>query len=84
MINIILVLFIILLLLSGCATTTFIKPGVTQAEFNKDTLYCNQYAAQASMANALQDSIISKEYEKILAKNECMTLLGYSKIRQGN
>ena len=59
------------LMLSGCVSMTFNKPGMTQDEFNKDAYECKQQGLSASMNNVF----IARDMEI-----ECMKVRGYHQI----
>jgi hypothetical protein len=63
--------------LGGCAEYAWTKPGLTQADFNRDSYNCEKDMRQSGyFGGGLVGALNAQAFEE-----RCMTAQGYSKVR---
>jgi hypothetical protein len=66
--------------LAGCAQKVWTKPGLTQAEFNRDQYMCEKDARQSGyFGGGIAGAIAMQEFQ-----NKCMVANGYTLISKEN
>lgn len=65
-------------LLSGCVTTRWVKPGATQSEMDRDWQECS-YEVERAFAGVNSRAIqgLGLQYEKVQLFKQCITLRGF-------
>ena len=73
---------LLVLLLTACAPTMWVKPGETQASFNRDMFQCRQLGVQEAMLGGLQGN----PFAEIAIQNSikrCLSSMGWTVQAQG-
>ena len=73
---------VLLLMITGCAHSAWVKPGASQAQVDQDQYQCSQEAAQ--YAGAAYGSIgpFAVAWEQETRLRQCLLLRGYQLVRQ--
>ncbi len=68
---------ILSLFLTACAQTQWVKPGATEASFNRDKAEC-EYEATKAVPDTGTGSVIAIAFERANLMKQCLRIRGYS------